>query len=1038
MRKAIPWGVRGGGVDAREAARREGMSLSEWLAQTVGQYAAEAGTDPANLDEDDCAEAIAARLRRLGVKTKNPHDRHDKPSSPRAESLFGRGAKSAKRKDASRAIEETLLQKAFARLEDGDDFDMPPLHAERLDPEFVEARLSGAPRRASLGNAIAEIARRQRDLEEESDYLVANGGARGRESYDHATLTELRSEIAALAAQVQGLRREQAERIVAPPAACNLDKLRSEIGAMSDSLRDLAARGSLAPLEATIRNLTQQIEASRSDGIREAVLQPLERLIGEIRVALAEADPRTTIRGLEGEVKKLEVRLVPVERLERQVEALNERFDRLREFAEHRVAPERREEAELDAVARELRVLTGDAGGGGAFAKIENQLADIAAKVEQALAEAKDETRYTALANRITDVHRELADRMSQGLPQIDVHGLEPLVRQLAQKIEEAHGPQADSRAIEALQRQVSEFAARLDRTNAGFGSLSSLEQSITDLFGELEKTRDVSYATAEKAARAALDQARSGSAGPPEFAQNLVELRAMQDEAGRRTLTTLNAVHETLEKVVDRLALVENEIADVRGGQRPAEMLASGPAPNFAPAGRMPPPFATTKMPAFGDDDDKPMPQAEMLDNFLIEPGRGFPGSRNSSADDDAETKPGRKAADARDKNDPANGRAGFIAAARRAAQAAQMESAVAIGRTPKRGLREDTSAGLIAQTRSFIAQHKRPVVLSIAALFLAVGAYAVVKTVGHSSLLDPATINGKDQAPAHSMPSHVPPNHVAPNPVSPRASLENPTAGNTLMSPQAMLQPDPIATGAIGPKPQEFSHPAKAQDASISVLQTLAHSGNAKAQYELATDYTIGRGVARDLDIAAQLFEKAAAQGLVPAEYRLGTLYEKGIGVRRDSDQAMSWYHTAADHGNVRAMHNLGVLTAEGGDNSKPNYADAAQWFRKAAEYGVRDSQYNVAILLARGLGVQQNLSLSYVWFAIAANQGDDDAGKKRDDVAARLSAADLAAAKAMAAAFHPKTPDPAANDVAPPPGGWVAPASNASKAHPKLSRL
>ena len=135
---------------------------------------------------------------------------------------------------------------------------------------------------------------------------------------------------------------------------------------------------------------------------------------------------------------------------------------------------------------------------------------------------------------------------------------------------------------------------------------------------------------------------------------------------------------------------------------------------------------------------------------------------------------------------------------------------------------------------------------------------------------------------------------------------------------------------------------------------------------------------------------------------------------------------------------MHNLAVLTAEGGESGKPDYASAAQWFRKAAEYGVRDSQYNVAILLARGLGVPQNLSLTYVWFAIAANQGDDDAGKKRDEVGERLNPADLAAAKAMAAAFHPKTPDPEANEVMAPPGGWALPASSANRVRAKLSRL
>ena len=112
---------------------------------------------------------------------------------------------------------------------------------------------------------------------------------------------------------------------------------------------------------------------------------------------------------------------------------------------------------------------------------------------------------------------------------------------------------------------------------------------------------------------------------------------------------------------------------------------------------------------------------------------------------------------------------------------------------------------------------------------------------------------------------------------------------------------------------------------------------------------------------------------------------------------------------------MHNLGVVLAEGVDG-KPDYAAAAQWFRRAAEYGVLDSQFNLAILYARGLGVPQDLGQSYVWFAIAAQQGDASASKKRDEVAERLNAATLQEAQKQVAAFHAKTPSPAVND--PPP--------------------
>ncbi|QLP96273.1 MAG: sel1 repeat family protein [Rhodoblastus sp.] len=138
------------------------------------------------------------------------------------------------------------------------------------------------------------------------------------------------------------------------------------------------------------------------------------------------------------------------------------------------------------------------------------------------------------------------------------------------------------------------------------------------------------------------------------------------------------------------------------------------------------------------------------------------------------------------------------------------------------------------------------------------------------------------------------------------------------------------------------------------------------------------------------------------------------------RDLAQAKSWYQRAADAGNARAMHNLAVLTAEGAGD-KPDYAAAAQLFGKAAEFGVRDSQYNLAILYARGLGVEQNLALSYAWFATAARQGDEDAGRKREEIAAKLDPKLLEDAKRTAELFRAKPLERAANEVAPPPGGW-----------------
>ena len=103
------------------------------------------------------------------------------------------------------------------------------------------------------------------------------------------------------------------------------------------------------------------------------------------------------------------------------------------------------------------------------------------------------------------------------------------------------------------------------------------------------------------------------------------------------------------------------------------------------------------------------------------------------------------------------------------------------------------------------------------------------------------------------------------------------------------------------------------------------------------------------------------------------------------------------------------------------------------QGGEFGVRDSQYNLAILYARGLGVGQDLRQSWMWFSLAAQQGDADAAKKRDEVAAKMDPVSLADAAEALAKFKPLKPDPAANEVTAPPGGWDAGPGRPQRAPP-----
>jgi localization factor PodJL len=201
---------------------------------------------------------------------------------------------------------------------------------------------------------------------------------------------------------------------------------------------------------------------------------------------------------------------------------------------------------------------------------------------------------------------------------------------------------------------------------------------------------------------------------------------------------------------------------------------------------------------------------------------------------------------------------------------------------------------------------------------------------------------------------------------------------------------------------------------------LRNAALGGDAGAAYEVAMRFIEGRGVSANLEEGARWFERAASKGLTPAQFRYASMLEKGQGVKKDLAAAQKLYIAAASKGHAKAMHNLAVLYAEGAEG-KPDFANAAQWFRKAAEHGVADSQYNLGVLAARGLGTERNIAESYKWFALAAAQGDKEAARKRDDVAAQLDAQTLASVQQAVKSFAP-TPQPAeAIQITAPPGGW-----------------
>ena len=397
------------------------------------------------------------------------------------------------------------------------------------------------------------------------------------------------------------------------------------------------------------------------------------------------------------------------------------------------------------------------------------------------------------------------------------------------------------------------------------------------------------------------------------------------------------------------------------------------------------------------------------------------------------------------------------FIAAARRAAQAAAAQQQEGKGRGAKAA---DKAKG--DKSSSNITSKIRSLLVGASVVVIVLGTFKMAMTLLDTGTPPPMPgIEHPSEAPASTLsPADSVANPAAPAPTAPAPSMTSPTPigkqsfnnaapadgtasvaiPQTTASAAPTLISDSDITGAIpsGKKgataqvPQGENLP---ELISGPKLRAAALKGDATAAYEIGVRYAEGKGIPPNLDEAAKWFDRAAQAGIVPATFRLGTFYEKGLGVKKDTDLARRYYTQAAERGNAKAMHNLAVLDADGGGKGA-NYKSASQWFRKAADRGVADSQFNLGILYARGIGVEQNLAESFKWFSLAAAQGDADAAGKRDDIAKRLDAQSLAAARLAIQTFTPEPQPDNAINVAFPAGGWDSAPAQAAAPKPAKS--
>ncbi len=1010
-----------------------------------------------------------------GARNDGPRSDVPRQGAPRNEAARGEPAVARQLNDAISRLDARLSQISNPSPARPPQFQDKQRQAEMVERAAAQVYRPSPPiSPASLDVAIAEIAARQNELDKAAPRPVPPSSAppiapamvapaMTAPAPAGPDFSMLERHLFKITSQIEALQRPSGiEQSIAA--------FRSELAEIRQAITEAMPRRAIELIENEIRSLARRIDDTRQSGIDSQALAGIERALSEIREVLRSLTPAEQLAGYDEAIRNLGAKLDLILRANDDpstIHQLEGAIAALRSIVSN--------VASNDALARlsdDVRLLSSKVdqlgrleSHGDSFAVLEQRIAALTStlesrerpaasenseQVEIALRALSDRIDRMPVANDGASAFAHLEQRVSYLLERLEASadhragnlgrvedGLQDILRHLetqhanfaaltASSQSAAAAP--DSGLVDIVKRELSDIRfsqSETDRRTQDLletvhNTLGHVVDRLAMIEGDLRTVRSAPVAPAvpqwatPPAPQAAPPQAvATRAAMPPQPKPELPNPAAAQEHFQANSQEHFAAApreFHAAQPAIPAAAAAPRAISEI------LEPHTAPPRTAIEP--ELPP--------------DHPLEPGTRPTGRPASPSERIAASENAISEISAGSKEPVSATN-------------FIAAARRAAQAAA--AAPAAGKAG-RGPQKDP-AGDKAGEPSTITSKICSLLVGASVVVIVLGTFKMAMTLldsGSTPPQPPAIENSaapppaqppaakKPATPAPAMPSMTSPtpigrqsfNPAAPNASDSTASIPIP---QTEAVPSASLASASEVTGAIPAAPSAGSQPGLVQIPPTErlpdtiggpVLRAAALKGDPTAAYEIGMRYTEGKGVAVNLEEAAKWYGRAAQAGLIPAVFRLGTFYEKGMGVQKDADIARRYYLQAAERGNAKAMHNLAVLDADGGGKGA-NYKSASEWFRKAADRGVADSQFNLGILYARGIGVEQNLAESYKWFSLAAAQGDADSVRKRDDIAKRLDAQSLAAAKLAIQTFTPEPQPGDAINVATPPGGW-----------------
>src|SRR6202043_2207804 len=217
-----------------------------------------------------------------------------------------------------------------------------------------------------------------------------------------------------------------------------------------------------------------------------------------------------------------------------------------------------------------------------ALARLSEDVHTLSSKVDQLARSDNHRDSFAILEQRIAALTATLESRERAVVSENTEH-LEGALRALSDRIDRMPVGNDNASAFAHLEQRVTYLLERLEASaDQRGGNLGRVEDGLQDILRHLEAQHAAVARLADTTSQSAAEPADNGLIDLVK--RELSDIRFSQTEAGRHTQDSLEAVHNTLGHVVDRLAMIEGDRREFR-----PQPLAPPPEAAPAPQGAAP-----------------------------------------------------------------------------------------------------------------------------------------------------------------------------------------------------------------------------------------------------------------------------------------------------------------------------------------------------------------------------------------------------------------------------------------------------------------